>query len=66
MPQPSTLIPSVFREEDTVVKTYDEHEDGISQLVWSHATAWVFASVAHNSNVMVNMVPIAEKYKILL
>ena len=54
------------KEEDGVIKIYDEHEDSIGQVAWSHSTAWVFASIAHNSNLIINMVPIAEKYKILL
>lgn len=54
------------REEDAIVKSYDEHEDSIYSVAWSHSTAWVFASIANNSNIIVNMVPTAEKYKILL
>jgi EARP and GARP complex-interacting protein 1 len=54
------------KEEDGVIKIYDEHDDSICQVAWSHSTAWVFASISHSSNLIINMVPIAEKYKILL
>jgi hypothetical protein len=54
------------KDEDGIVKLYDEHEDSINNICWSNATAWVFASVCINSNIIVNLVPIAEKYKILL
>ena len=54
------------KDEDGIVKLYDEHEDSINSIAWSNATAWVFASVCINSNIIVNLVPIAEKYKILL
>jgi hypothetical protein len=54
------------RDEDGVVKVYDEHEDSVYSLSWSSASAWVFASVSYNANVIVNIVPSSEKFRILL
>ena len=57
---------SIFREEDTLIKSYDEHEDSVYSVTWSAASAWIFASVSYRGNVIINIVPNEEKYKILL
>lgn len=54
------------REEDYVVKHFDEHEDAIYSISWSSGTAWVLASVGYSGHLLINTVPTAEKYKILL
>jgi len=54
------------REEDVLVKCYEEQEDSVYSCAWSAGNAWVFASVSYRSSVVISMVPPAEKYKILL
>lgn len=54
------------KEEDGLVKCYDEHEDSVYSVAWSTASAWVFASISYQANVVINLVPVAEKYRILL
>lgn len=54
------------KEGDKLIKTYDEHEDSVYSISWSSYDAWVFASLSHDGRVVINHVPPAEKYKILL
>lgn len=41
-------------------------QDSVYSVAWSTASAWVFASISYQGNVIVNLVPVAEKYRILL
>lgn len=51
---------------DALVKLYDEHEDSVYHACWGQSP-WVFGSVSYNaSNLVVNIVPSVEKYRILL
>lgn len=54
------------KEGDKLIKTYDEHEDSVYSIAWSSSDAWIFASLSYDGRVVVNHVPPAEKYKILL
>ena len=55
------------KDEDAMVKLYDEHEDAVYQVAWSHFSPWVFASLGYSAaNFVVNIVPSTEKYRILL
>jgi hypothetical protein len=45
---------------------YDEHDDSVHSCAWSLNSAWIFASVAFNGNLVINSVPSTEKYSILL
>ncbi|CAM9365257.1 unnamed protein product [Discosporangium mesarthrocarpum] len=51
---------------DIRVRTFDEHEDTVTAVVWSECDAWVMASLSYDGRVILNHVPSAEKYKILL
>ena len=51
---------------DGVIRRFDEHEDSVYGLAWSICDAWVFASLSYDGRFVVNHVPSAEKYKILL
>lgn len=51
---------------DRVISTFDEHEDSVYAVEWSSADPWVFASLSYDGRLVVNRVPRAEKYKILL
>lgn len=53
-------------DEDGLVKTFDEHEQSVFGVAWSAADAWIFASLSLDGKVVINHVPPAEKYKILL
>ncbi|XP_064605397.1 EARP-interacting protein homolog [Liolophura sinensis] len=52
--------------EDSVLATYEEHEDSVYAVEWSTADPWVFVSLSYDGRVVINRVPRAEKYKILL
>ena len=52
--------------EDRVINHFDEHEDSVYSVVWSSADPWVFASLSYDGRLVINRVPRAEKYKILL
>ncbi|KAH3775655.1 EARP and GARP complex-interacting protein 1-like isoform X1 [Dreissena polymorpha] len=53
-------------QEDGVIATYEEHEDSVYTVDWSTADPWVFASLSYDGRLVINRVPRAEKYKILL
>ncbi|KAL5016610.1 hypothetical protein ScPMuIL_006199 [Solemya velum] len=52
--------------KDGVIATYEEHEDSVYAVSWSAADPWVFASLSYDGRLVINRVPRAEKYKILL
>jgi WD40 repeat protein len=54
------------RNSDRLIKTYSDHEDSIYAICWSACDAWIFASLSYDGRVVINHVPPAEKYKILL
>eukprot|EP01006_Ploeotia_vitrea_P009008 TRINITY_DN21265_c0_g1_i1.p1 TRINITY_DN21265_c0_g1~~TRINITY_DN21265_c0_g1_i1.p1 ORF type:complete len:386 (+),score=193.88 TRINITY_DN21265_c0_g1_i1:53-1210(+) len=58
--------PANEKEGDKMITTYDEHEDSVYSIAWSVCDAWIFASLSYDGRVVVNHVPAAEKYKILL
>lgn len=58
--------PANEREGDKLIKTYDEHEDSVYSVAWSCCDAWIFASLSYDGRLVINHVPPAEKYKILL
>ena len=53
-------------EADGLVKTFDDHEQSVFAASWSAADAWIFASLSLDGKAVINHVPPAEKYKILL
>ena len=53
-------------ESDGLVKSFDDHEQSVFAAAWSAADAWIFASLSLDGKAVVNHVPPAEKYKILL
>ena len=66
---PSSLEPDedgAEAEADGLVKSFEEHESSVFGLAWSAADAWVFASLSLDGRAILNHVPPAEKYKILL
>ncbi len=63
-----SLIGSRPREvlEDRLILTFEEHEDSVYIVEWSAADPWIFASLSYDGRMVINRVPRAEKYKILL
>ena len=53
-------------EADGLVKAFEDHEQSVFAAAWSAADAWIFASLSLDGKAVVNHVPPAEKYKILL
>ena len=51
---------------DGVIGTYEEHEDSVYAAAWSAADPWLFASLSYDGRLVINRVPRATKYKILL
>ncbi|TKS86159.1 Protein TSSC1 [Collichthys lucidus] len=52
--------------KDSVVSTYEEHEDSVYTAEWSSADPWLFASLSYDGRLVINRVPRALKYRILL
>ncbi|XP_077586788.1 EARP-interacting protein homolog isoform X1 [Stigmatopora nigra] len=52
--------------KDSVVSTYEEHEDSVYAAEWSSADPWLFASLSYDGRLVINRVPRNLKYQILL
>nr|XP_010955243.1 EARP and GARP complex-interacting protein 1 isoform X1 [Camelus bactrianus] len=52
--------------QDSVITTYEEHEDSVYAVDWSSADPWLFASLSYDGRLVINRVPRALKYHILL
>ncbi|MED6274593.1 EARP-interacting protein, partial [Characodon lateralis] len=52
--------------KDSVVSSYEEHEDSVYAAEWSSADPWLFASLSYDGRLVINRVPRALKYRILL
>ncbi|GAB5593424.1 hypothetical protein Unana1_08324 [Umbelopsis nana] len=50
---------------DGFLKAYDQHEDSVYSVAWSHSDIWIFASLSYDGRVVINRVPTSEKFKIL-
>uniref|UniRef100_A0A1B6D331 EIPR1-like beta-propeller domain-containing protein n=1 Tax=Clastoptera arizonana TaxID=38151 RepID=A0A1B6D331_9HEMI len=51
---------------DGVLSTYDQHEDSVYCVEWSSADPWCFASLSYDGRLLINRVPKAHKFKLLL
>lgn len=62
------LVPCRSQEppQDSVIATYEEHEDSVYAVDWSSADPWLFASLSYDGRLVINRVPRALKYHILL
>lgn len=62
------LVPCRSQEppQDSVIATYEEHEDSVYAVEWSSADPWLFASLSYDGRLVINRVPRALKYHILL
>ncbi|KAL0170754.1 hypothetical protein M9458_035350, partial [Cirrhinus mrigala] len=49
-----------------IIATYEEHEDSVYAVEWSAADPWLFASLSYDGRLVINRVPRALKYRILL
>lgn len=63
-----SLLPCRSQEppQDSVIATYEEHEDSVYAVEWSSADPWLFASLSYDGRLVINRVPRALKYHILL
>lgn len=63
-----SLVPYRSQEppQDSVIATYEEHEDSVYAVDWSSADPWLFASLSYDGRLVINRVPRALKYHILL
>ena len=52
--------------EDGVILKLEEHDDAVYGCEWSQANPWLFASLSHDGRIVINQVPKAVKYDILL
>lgn len=52
--------------QNGVIATYEEHEDSVYAVEWSSSDPWLFASLSYDGRLIVNRVPKAVKYRILL
>ncbi|XP_060790670.1 EARP-interacting protein homolog isoform X1 [Neoarius graeffei] len=52
--------------QDSIIATYEEHEDSVYAAEWSSADPWLFASLSYDGRLVINRVPRALKYRILL
>jgi len=50
---------------DGLIHTYDQHEDSVYAVAWSHADIWTFVSLSYDGRIVVNRVPRDEKFRIL-
>uniref|UniRef100_A0AAY4CYP2 EIPR1-like beta-propeller domain-containing protein n=1 Tax=Denticeps clupeoides TaxID=299321 RepID=A0AAY4CYP2_9TELE len=52
--------------QDSIIATYEEHEDSVYAVEWSSADPWLFSSLSYDGRLVINRVPRALKYRILL
>ncbi|KAK2193354.1 hypothetical protein NP493_15g05042 [Ridgeia piscesae] len=52
--------------KDGVISVYEEHEDSVYAVAWSTVDPWLFASLSYDGRLVINRVPRATKYQILL
>ena len=52
--------------QEGIVAAYEEHEDSVYAAEWSTADPWLFASLSYDGRLVINKVPRATKYRILL
>lgn len=64
LPLPSPSLSS--SPSDSLIKSYSDHEDSVYSAAWSSFDAWIFATLSYDGRIVINHVPPAEKYKILL
>ena len=51
---------------DGVHAGFEEHEESVYHVAWSAADPWIFASLSLDGRLVVNHVPTATKYGLLL
>jgi EARP and GARP complex-interacting protein 1 len=52
--------------EDRLIKVYEEHEDSVYKTEWAASDPWIFASLSYDGRFVINKVPKADKFKIIL
>ncbi|CAF0738867.1 unnamed protein product [Didymodactylos carnosus] len=54
------------KEDDRLLKIYEEHEESVYLAEWSSNDPWLLASLSYDGRLILNRVPKNEKFKILL
>jgi WD40 repeat protein len=54
------------KSNDRLIKNYLDHDSSIYSISWSSVDAWSFASASVDGRIVINHVPPAEKFQILL
>ncbi|XKL69282.1 hypothetical protein PGB90_007051 [Kerria lacca] len=65
----SSILPEESSKDklsDSIIATFDQHEDSVYCVEWSSADPWILASLSYDGRLLINRVPKVEKYKILL
>ena len=60
------LAASQPRQPDGIIRKYEEHEDSVYCVEWSSVDPWIFASLSYDGRLVINHVPNATKFGILL
>jgi len=64
----SPVLSSSKRDDslfNSLVHTYDEHEESVYSVCWSSVNSWTFGSVSYDGRVLIHTVPKSEKLRIL-
>jgi len=56
-PTPAPKGQKSKKQEDSLIKTFEEHEDSVYSVAWGAATTWLFASLSYDGRVVINYVP---------
>ena len=49
-----------------VVQKYQQYEDSVYGIAWSSRNPWLFATLSYDGQMLLHLVPKAEKYRLLM
>eukprot|EP01125_Pyxidicula_operculata_P007751 TRINITY_DN2625_c0_g1_i2.p2 TRINITY_DN2625_c0_g1~~TRINITY_DN2625_c0_g1_i2.p2 ORF type:complete len:145 (-),score=36.58 TRINITY_DN2625_c0_g1_i2:69-503(-) len=61
----STLKGESKKQEDKLIKTFNDHEDSVYSICWGACDNMTFASLSYDGRLVVNRVPDSEAQQIL-
>jgi len=64
----SPRSPQAFGRDgnSSVVQKYQQYEDSVYGVAWSSKNPWLFATLSYDGQMLLHLVPKAEKYKLLM
>ncbi len=65
-PSCNAALPCRPDAADGKAATFDDHEESVYGLAWSAADPWLFASLSYDGRLVLNRVPKALQYRILI